>query len=154
MSVKPVLDFEVVFLEEGEPEMAEMRLVWRGLEPGCPVIQGPGTLDLGIWVSSSGTRSRAQTWGELLCPCHWTPLDPPPKASQGGNDLYWGKPWVCGLPRKGHPPFSSWVTLGIPDSGMHADGALSACPGLTRFRGFANQGHSPDLTVRSGPGVE
>lgn len=83
MSVKPVLDFGVVFLEEGEPEMAEMRLVWRGLEPGCSVIQGPGTLDLGIWESSSGTRSRAQTWGEPALSLSLDPFSPSSQSLPG-----------------------------------------------------------------------
>lgn len=113
---------------------------------GGSVVQGPG-------ASSSGTRSNAQTWSQSwFCPCHLAPLAPPPKASQGGSDLSWGKPWVCDLPRKGHLPFSRWVTLCIPDSGLSV--ALSACPGLAMFRGCADQGHSLELTVGRGLGAE
>lgn len=118
MNVKAALGFGVVFLVEGGPGMAGGGLVWKDLEPGASAVQRPGACSL-------GTRSKAQAWSESwFRPCHLTPLAPPPKASQGSSDLSAGKPWVCGVSRKGPPPFPSWVTLCICDSGLSVGGPV------------------------------
>lgn len=81
MSVKAALGFGVECLVEGRPGMAGGGLVWKDLEPGASVVQGPGACSL-------GTRSKVQAWSESwFRPCHLIPLAPPPKASQGSSDL-------------------------------------------------------------------